>query len=257
MKKALLILSLFAGIASGASAQCTPNPADTLHFNSTVHSYPDTVYAVNAVALSGQVITFNIPSDLSYTVPFIGTLEVPVDSMSIDSITGAPSAIIDAASPVFGTWLKPGQQGCVSFTGTTTVPAGNYSLTVTGTARLDTTIFSQHIDTVVPHFPLSSTYPMTVNVSNPLGISEISEGLNMSIYPNPNQGKFTLTLSSSEPISGEMTVIDQLGRVVHVESIEINGTRQLPLELANLSPGAYILVVNAGGKRSVQQFIIQ
>lgn len=219
MKKTFLLLAICAGLVSGASAQCTVTPADTLHFSGTVHSYPDTVYATQSVALSGQVISFVIPRSLSYTatLPIVGqqTLQVPVDSMKIDSVTGAPSAIVDAGNPIFGTWLKPGQQGCISFTGVTTT-AGTYHVTVTGTARLDTTISafgqSYHLDTAISSFPLSTTYPITVKVSNPAGISDIAEGLALGIYPNPNQGSFTVSVSATDRINGTMSIIDQLGR---------------------------------------------
>lgn len=261
MKKTLLLLALFAGLISGASAQCTPNPADTLHFGGTVHSYPDTVYAAQSVALTGQVISFNIPQRLSYTLPVVGALAIHIDSLKIDSISGAPSAILDAASPILGTWMNPGQQGCINFTGTTTVHAGDYALTVTGTVRFDTTIsafgVTQHIDTAVSRFPLSSTYPITVHVTGSLGVSEVSESIDLNVYPNPNQGSFTVSVSSTDRINGTLSIVDQLGRTISTQNIDVTGSKQIPLSLGNIAPGAYLLEINNAGSRSVKQFIVK
>ena len=54
-----------------------------------------------------------------------------------------------------------------------------------------------------------------------------------------------------------MSVSDQLGRVITSQRIDVTGTKQLPIELGNLSPGAYLLEINTGGGRSVKQFIVR
>jgi len=37
----------------------------------------------------------------------------------------------------------------------------------------------------------------------------------------------------------------------------VTGTKQIPLEMSNLSSGVYLLEINAGGSRSVKQFVVK
>jgi len=66
-----------------------------------------------------------------------------------------------------------------------------------------------------------------------------------------------VTVSSDTRINGTMSIVDGLGRTINTQSIDVTGTKQVPLEMSNLSPGAYLLVINADGARSVKQFIVK
>jgi hypothetical protein len=66
-----------------------------------------------------------------------------------------------------------------------------------------------------------------------------------------------VTVSSANHINGTMSILDGLGRVVNAQSIDVTGTKQIPLEMSNLSSGVYLLEINAGGSRSVKQFVVK
>ncbi len=61
------------------------------------------------------------------------TINIRVDSVRIDSITGRPAGINWAKNP---NTLPGGGVGCIRFSGTTTAPTGTYPLTAWGTAYL-------------------------------------------------------------------------------------------------------------------------
>ena len=96
-----------------------------------------------------------------------------------------------------------------------------------------------------------------LNVCYPTGIFNVAGNVSLNIYPNPNQGAFTVTVSSATHMVGTMSVLDQLGRVIKVQNIDVTGTKQLLLDMSNLSSGAYMLEINAGGNKSVKQFIVK
>jgi hypothetical protein len=95
------------------------------------------------------------------------------------------------------------------------------------------------------------------SISNTTGISAAAEGPDLQISPNPNQGNFTVAISSATMLSGTLTVEDQLGRAIYTQNIGVTGFKEVPLELGNVSPGVYLLVMDAGGARSVQRFIVK
>jgi hypothetical protein len=184
------------------------------------------------------------------------TYYVHVDSLRLDSITGTPSGITTGTNPVLGVWLHGGQYACAIFSGTTTDTIGKYPINIYGDGCIHGTIASFNIDSCQSG-NLGAYLKYSLNVCYPTGIASVTGGVSMDVYPNPNQGAFTVSVSSSDRISGSLSVVDQLGRTIYTRSIDITGTKQIPLELGNISSGAYMLVINAGGNRSLKQFIIK
>jgi hypothetical protein len=90
-----------------------------------------------------------------------------------------------------------------------TTSAGNYALTITGNGCGHATIpLVGYKDSCLNNFNLSRAFPYSLNVCYPTGILEISEGVSLNIYPNPNQGISTVTITAAQHISGDMMVIN-------------------------------------------------
>ncbi|MEM7374168.1 MAG: PKD domain-containing protein [Bacteroidota bacterium] len=63
----------------------------------------------------------------------------------------------------------------------------------------------------------------------------------MSLYPNPNQGNFSLELLHEAVGTGELTVLDMAGRTVHAQIFEKTGSLYtLKVNASHLSSGLYI-----------------
>jgi hypothetical protein len=255
----------------GAPA-CTISATDSAQFSASVHVYPPVLQCITTnVPWSGQ-INIQVPDSLDisdiitipgFTIP-PGAGFIHVDSIDIAAITGDPTGITSVSNPVLGTWLQPSAFACAAFSGTVNgavTPAGAYPLTISGTAcghgtfHISTYTFS--IDTCIQNFKFTSAFPYTLNVCYPQGINTVDQKVSFNIYPNPNQGTFTVTVSSAYAVSGTMSVVDQLGRTIMSQSIEVNGSKQIALNLGDISAGAYILMINTPESRSVKQFIIK
>lgn len=254
MKKVLLLLSVLVGVAFGASAQCNP---DTTHFTSGHYLYPSSLPCVQRGIAYSHTQTVKVPDTLSYTIPVINAnVAGIVDSIRIDSIAGEPAGITSASSPALGTWLQHNSYACATFSGTTSAPVGAYPLTISGRACGHFTYSGFAFDTCI-NYTFTRSYPDTITVCYPAGVSELTAGVDMNIYPNPNQGNFTVTISSSSRINGTMAVVDQLGRTISTQSLDVTGTKQIALNLGNVSAGVYLLVINSESGRSVKQFSIK
>jgi hypothetical protein len=242
MTKTLLLLSFFAAATFQASAQCTP---DSARLTGTTYNYPDTLPCITSGQAYSGVESFTTPS---YTI--LGQT-LSVDSMHVDTIEGMPVGITYVINPSSHELYK-GQYGCILFSGTTAVTSGIFPLTIKGMVCVTVPFVGKEcLDTT-----LNAVYHMTMEICTANGISPLSEGPAINIYPNPNHGSFTVTLSSADRMTGEMSVIDQLGRTVHTQGIDVTGTSQIAIDRADLAPGVYVLMVNSAKGRSVRQFTI-
>jgi len=250
---------------------------DTTQFSGSTYVYPPPTVLqciITGDAYSGQ-INIEVPDSLDIS-DFISTtsLTIPpgagfahIDSIAINTVTGYPAGISLTTNPSLGAWLKPYDVACAVFSGTVNAavtPAGAYPLTILGTAcgYTHTVLHIQgfnipiNIDSCFQNYNLSNVFPYTLYVCNPAGIAQVTDGVNLTIFPNPNQGSFTVTVSSSDHISGALSILDQLGRVVYTQGVDVTGTKQVPLDLSNVSAGAYLLMINTGASKSVKEFII-
>ncbi|MBS1771379.1 MAG: T9SS type A sorting domain-containing protein [Bacteroidetes bacterium] len=74
-----------------------------------------------------------------------------------------------------------------------------------------------------------------------------------SLYPNPNNGSFTLQLDNTDFKNGNITIYDIVGREVYQSQI-INRTSQINL---NVSEGVYMVKLQVDNTSSTQRLIIQ
>jgi endo-1,4-beta-D-glucanase Y len=73
--------------------------------------------------------------------------------------------------------------------------------------------------------------------------------LNVSLYPNPNYGEFTV----SAPIDSEITVIDARGKVVLKKTSKTNLNQ---INLKNQAPQFYFVHIEHDGKKEVKKVIV-
>jgi hypothetical protein len=261
MKKTLLAFALFAGVSFGASAQCTP---DTTHFTSTVKVYPASLPTITTGQAFTGTVTLQVPDtldahDFVALVP-AGSAKAIIDSIQIFTISGMPAGITTASFPALSSWIQHGRYSCTTFSGTvngSTVAAGDYPLTITGQGCGHFTYNSTPYSSCQNNFNFTRAYPYKLTVAYPTGVQNVIGGVDLGIYPNPNHGAFTVSISTDDRIAGDIMVMDALGRTIHTEAIDITGTKQIALDLGNVASGIYMLVVNTANGKAVKQFSVK
>jgi hypothetical protein len=120
----------------------------------------------------------------------------------------------------------------------------------------DTTIYKL---TITDKYGCSFSVNYTVNTRNPLvGIESIpyQQNLQAILFPNPNNGKFKVSLTgvSSEKI--ELLIFDSTGKVVKKQTVRnFTGDHTEMIQLKLLS-GIYTLHIDSGIETLSRQFII-
>ncbi|CAM3573671.1 zinc-dependent metalloprotease [Flavobacterium gelidilacus] len=78
-----------------------------------------------------------------------------------------------------------------------------------------------------------------------------------SLYPNPNNGNFTIQFSSETSNDVNVTVHDLRGRQVYTKSFQNNGLFNQELKLNNASSGIYLVTVQDGNRKEVKKIVVE
>jgi hypothetical protein len=95
-------------------------------------------------------------------------------------------------------------------------------------------------------------FVLPTSVINP-SVTEI----HFNVFPVPNDGRFTVSISS--PISGSynIKVYNNLGVIVsRMDDIEVNGLVEKQLDLRPIPEGMYTVMIENGTQRATKKIII-
>ncbi len=91
----------------------------------------------------------------------------------------------------------------------------------------------------------------------PNGVEELGDG-NWSVYPNPNDGSFTLSLDMTKNETAEMKVLDALGQVVDLRIFETRAGKQ-DFYIANkkFATGIYFIQLKTGNGVGLKRMMVK
>lgn len=191
--------------------------------------------------------------DSVVTIPIVNTtypVMVAVDSMILDSVIGLPNGITWVKNP---DKLMGGQTGCLTFTGTTNDPTGNYRLAWYGTvwATLPNPVpanFAKQVYTGILNKDPWYNYHLHVINQGDLctAISDItttSSDLSnfVSVYPNPTDGIINLNINAESEISGEIYLTDVTGRILYSRNFDASLKLKTAIDASTFSRGIYFI----------------
>jgi len=88
-------------------------------------------------------------------------------------------------------------------------------------------------------------------------VVEVDETL-LSIYPNPNNGSFVLSVTSTGATMAKLTVTDLTGRTIHTQTNELEvGVTDLPITLDEVTAGVYVVTCNLNGDVTTTKLVVR
>jgi subtilisin-like proprotein convertase family protein len=101
-----------------------------------------------------------------------------------------------------------------------------------------------------------NSYSFTI-CSQTVTLSSETFGLqNFSIYPNPNNGNFTVQFDSQSSNDIKVGVHDMRGRLVFEKDYQNTGTFNQNLQLNNVQSGIYMVTVQDGDRKETKKIVI-
>jgi len=80
---------------------------------------------------------------------------------------------------------------------------------------------------------------------------------NFALYPNPNNGSFTIQFDSHSANKINIAVHDMRGRMIFDKSYANNGLFSQNLQLDNAQAGVYLVSITDGSKKTVKRIVVQ
>ncbi len=88
---------------------------------------------------------------------------------------------------------------------------------------------------------------------NTTGLIQNESGINMNLFPNPNNGSFKITLNEVKVKSGKIIILDILGRELLTAPLKPDESNSMEFSELNLAPGKYYLVLLSDNNNVVRK----
>ncbi len=204
--------------------------------------------AVSGVAAGAVAISYSVTNSCGTTNV---TYNVTVDAANGGTITGADSVCKGAAHKVTLTASVAGGAWTSSNTARAVIDATTGEVTGISTGAFTITY-------VVANTCGTFTVTHAMYVRSPsrcaTGIAvNQQDGTELKVFPNPNDGTFTLTLLSGNAEEATVTISNVLGATVRSFTIPTNKAADVTLHVA---PGVYLLSVSVGDERYNSRVVV-
>lgn len=96
-----------------------------------------------------------------------------------------------------------------------------------------------------------------VKVISTIGIGEEAD-YDVAVYPNPNEGRFSLQLRANKDREVDIRVISPLNQMVYrADDVDVDDSYKTTIDLGNASGGMYYLVIEGKSGRKIEKIIIR
>ncbi len=102
----------------------------------------------------------------------------------------------------------------------------------------------------------SSTVSNTITVIN-TGINELTLNNSLSIYPNPNNGIFTVSFDAASKTNYKIEITNEIGQLVFKQAIkDASGTYSQTIDISTYGKGMYLFTLTDDKNQSIKKVLV-
>jgi hypothetical protein len=99
---------------------------------------------------------------------------------------------------------------------------------------------------------LIADFPAIVNVDE-----QAAPKLDFEVYPNPNDGLFTINIANANGTTYMLNVRNMVGQTVMSEAVNVNGNLSKNMDLSSFEKGVYFVTLENGEDRLVRKVVVK
>jgi hypothetical protein len=105
--------------------------------------------------------------------------------------------------------------------------------------------------------PQTVDYLLNMSFEEGSGINDNNLASSLTVYPNPTEGKFTVSISNAEAKDLTVELVNISGQVVYRNEVKAVYTYNNDIDASSFAKGVYYLKVNDGTEVQVEKVVIQ
>ena len=99
---------------------------------------------------------------------------------------------------------------------------------------------------------------LEINITNTFGIHDLEKQIGVNVYPNPNNGSFSINLSTESIMKVNIYIRNSLSTIVYESlDVQLRGKHNKQISLGQLSAGVYTIIIEGKAGRLSRQVIVQ
>ncbi len=194
--------------------------------------------------ISSNVVNMNVSPWLTPSVSITAAPGLQVAPWELVTFTATP--VNGGANPTYQ-WMRNGKE----VTGATNATWGTYQLN-----DGDTISVVLYSDYNCPTIDSAISNQLVVDVL--LHIKNINPLKNISLFPNPNNGSFSLQGNVNTTDAIQLTIINSVGQIVHQQEVKtVNGKLNEQVHTSNLAGGVYLLQLQNNEHKQHIRFTVE
>jgi hypothetical protein len=225
-------------ICEGNSATLTATSADTYTWSNNFQSATNIVTPGSTTTYTVDALTTSAGGS-GITCPSSATVQVKVNAMPSVTATSNYTALCKGESATITA------TGANTYSWSTSATTNTISVTATVVSNILVTV----VGTSTDNCSGNATIQLKVNACT--GLEENAKAASLSVFPNPNNGRFTVR--SEEAL--ELNVINGLGQVV--KALSLNGSNNYEVSVSELPAGVYFITGKSGHQQLSKKIVIK
>ncbi len=224
-----------------------PNPTITVNSGSICSGSNFTMVPSGASTYTYQGGSAVVSPTINASYTVVGTSSLGcLSNTATSNVTVSPAPTVTAVSSA--SFLCPGQTANLTASG-----ANSYTWNTTATTSMiivSPTVTTSYTVTGTGANGCTGSAVITQSASTCSGITLIgnTETIDMNIYPNPNNGSFTIDV----PLRSSVVITDMLGKLIYDKKVEKGKSN---INLGNLTNGVYLLKIESDGRSKTIKFV--